>query len=82
MKKKLLSVGIAFCSIVAISLATLNGKVKSYSEISLANLVSMTAVNAKCAQGSDYSASGKCQNGAGICVFVVGYCDCESVQVI
>ena len=82
MKKKLLSVGIAFCSIVAISLATLNGKVKSFSGISLADLVSTTEVNAECTPASDWSASGKCQSGAGICVFVVGYCDCESVQVI
>ena len=53
MKKKLLSVGFAFCSIVAISLAALNGRVKSYSGVSLADLVSTTEVNAECAQGLD-----------------------------
>ena len=77
MKKKLLSIGIAFCSIVAISLATLNGKVKSYSGISLADLVSTTEVNAECTPASDWSASGKCLNGPGICVFAVGYRDCD-----
>ena len=77
MKKKLLSVGIAFCSIVAISLATLNGKVKSYSGISLADLVSTTEVNAECTPASDWSASGKYLSGAGICVFAVGYRDCD-----
>ena len=77
MKKKLLSVGIAFCSIVAISLATLNGKVKSYSGISLADLVSTTEVNAECTPASDWSASGKCLSGAGIYVFAVGYRDCD-----
>ena len=77
MKKKLLSVGIAFCSIVAISLATLNGKVKSYSGISLDDLVSTTEVNAECVQGSDCSASGKCLSGPGICVFAVEYRECD-----
>ena len=77
MKKKLLSVGIAFCSIVAISLAALNGRVKSYSGISLADLVSTTEVNAECALGSDCSASGKCLSSAGICVFAVDYRDCD-----
>jgi hypothetical protein len=77
MKKKLLSVGIAFCSIVAISLATLNGKVKSYSGISLADLVSTTEVNAECTPASDCSASGKCLNGPGICVFAVEYRECD-----
>ena len=80
MKKKLLSVGIAFCSIVAISLATLNGKVKSYSGISLADLVSTTEVNAECTPASDWSASGKCLNGPGICVFAVEYHDCVRIS--
>ena len=77
MKKKLLSVGIAFCSIVAISLAALNGRVKSYSGISLDDLVSTTEVNAECVQGSDWSASGKCLSGPGICVFAVEYRECD-----
>ncbi|KGF42166.1 hypothetical protein HMPREF2140_01830 [Hoylesella buccalis DNF00985] len=77
MKKKLLSVGIAFCSIVAMSLATPNGKVKSYSGISLADLVSTTEVNAECVQGSDCSASGKCLSGVGVCVVAVEYRDCD-----
>ena len=77
MKKKLLGVGFVFCSIVAISLATLNGKVKSFSGISLADLVSTTEVNAECTPASDWSASGKCLSGAGICVFAVGYRDCD-----
>ena len=77
MKKKLLSLGIAFCSIVAISLAALNGRVKSYSGISLDDLVSTTEVNAECTPASDWSASGKCLSGAGICVFAVGYRDCD-----
>ena len=75
--KRLLSVGIAFCSIVAIFLAALNGRVKSYSGISLADLVSTTEVNVECALGSDYSASGKCLSSAGICVFAVDYRDCD-----
>ena len=81
MKKKLLSVGIAFafafCSIVAISLAALNGRVKSYSGISLTDLVSTTEVNAECAPASDCSASGKCLSSAGICVFAVDYRECD-----
>ena len=79
MKKKLLGVGfaLAFCSIVAISLAALNGRVKSYSGISLTDLVSTTEVNAECTPASDWSASGKCLSGAGICVFAVGYRDCD-----
>ena len=77
MKKKLLSVGIAFCSIVAISLAALNGRVKSYSGVSLADLVSTTEVNIECVQGSDLFASGKCLNGPGICVFAVEYRECD-----
>lgn len=78
--KRLLSVGIAFCSIVAISLAAPNGKVKSYSGISLTDLVSTTEVNAECAQGSDCSASGKCLSGAGVCVFSVEYRDCVRIS--
>ena len=66
--KRLLSVGIAFYSIVAISLAALNGRVKSYSGISLTDLVSTTEVNAECAQDSDWFASGKCLSGTGVCV--------------
>lgn len=77
MKKKLLSVGIAFCSIVAISLITLNGRVKSYSGINLVDLVSTTEVNAECVQGSEGSASGKCLSGAGVCVYAVDYRDCD-----
>ena len=77
MKKKLLSLGIAFCSIVAISLAALNGRVKSYSGISLDDLVSTTEVNAECVQGSDWFVSGKCLSGPGICVFAVEYRECD-----
>lgn len=77
MKKKPLSVGIAFCSIVAMSLAAPNGKVKSYSGISLADLVSTTEVNAECVQGSYCSASGKCLSVAGVCVVAVEYRDCD-----
>lgn len=82
MKKKLLGVGFAFafCSIVAISLAALNGRVKSYSGISLDDLVSTTEVNAECVQGSDWSASGKCLSGAGVCVFSVEYRDCVRIS--
>ena len=78
--KRLLSVGIAFCSIVAIFLAALNGKVKSYSGISLTDLVSTPEVNAECAQGSDCSASGKCLSGAGVCAFSVEYRDCVRIS--
>jgi len=80
MKKKLLSVGFSFCSIVAISLAALNGRVKSYSGVSLADLVSTTEVNVECAQGLDCSASGKCLSGAGVCVFSVEYRDCVRIS--
>ena len=80
MKKKLLSVSIAFCSIVAISLAALNGRVKSYSGVSLADLVSTPEVNEECAQGSDWFASGKCLSGAGVCVFSVEYRDCVRIS--
>ena len=84
MKKKLLGVGFAFafvvCSIVAISLAALNGRVKSYSGVSLADLVSTPEVNAECAQGSDWFASGKCLSGAGVCVFSVEYRDCVRIS--
>jgi hypothetical protein len=84
MKKKLLGVGFAFafvvCSIVAISLAALNGRVKSYSGVSLADLVSTTEVNAECAQGSDWFASGKCLSGTGVCVFSVEYRDCVRIS--
>lgn len=80
MKKKLLGVGFVFCSIVAISLAALNGRVKSYSGVSLADLVSTTEVNAECAQGSDWFASGKCLSGTGVCVFSVEYRDCVRIS--
>ena len=80
MKKKLLSVGFSFCSIVAISLAALNGRVKSYSGVSLADLVSTTEVNVECAQGLDWFASGKCLSGAGVCVFSVEYRDCVRIS--
>ena len=80
MKKKLLSVGIAFCLIVPISLAALNGRVKSYSGISLDDLVSTTEVNAEWVQGSDWSASGKCLSGVGVCVFAVEYHDCVRIS--
>ena len=80
MKKKLLSVGIAFCSIVAISLAALNGRVKSYSGVSLADLESTTEVNIECVQGSDLFASGKCLSGVGVCVFAVEYHDCVRIS--
>ena len=80
MKKKLLSVGIAFCSIESKTLSAKNTMVKSYSGISLADLVSTTEVNAECAQGSDCSASGKCLSSAGVCVFSVEYHDCVRIS--
>ncbi len=49
--------------------------------VSLTELVNATEANAECHPSKDYSASGKCLKLSQICVFAVGYRECDPYEM-